>query len=286
MKHLILTLAAFALMACGAQTQKTEKTPWPVEPRNEQVEYMMMLDSVNNVIVGDRYQHSEMEMQTLATIGDEPMTPQEVEAMINKTYADAEELWHRFVWLCNEEREAEAVQLYRDNQLMIDMALIDSEVRLDFHDEIVGFLAYDHLPEDEARELMIECFQFDFAMIGAQYVASGDEGYYSGLYDYAFMMLDTLYEQTDHYVDMITYIDSWGETVKAVRFHPSIDVTVLSRKGFVYMSIEEYANALPLFSEAKRLVNEAIAGGETSPAIAEWVTMLDERIAECKAAMK
>jgi hypothetical protein len=52
------------------------------------------------------------------------------------------------------------------------------------------------------------------------------------------------------------------------------------------MSIEEYANALPLFSEAKRLVNEAIAGGETSPAIAEWVTMLDERIAECEAAMK
>ena len=92
MKHLTLTLAAFALMACGTQTQKNEKTPWPVEPRNEQVEYMMMLDSVNNVIVGDRYQHSEMEMQTLATIGDEPMTPQELEAMINKTYADAEEL--------------------------------------------------------------------------------------------------------------------------------------------------------------------------------------------------
>ena len=159
------------------------------------------------------------------------------------------------------------------------MALIDSEVRLDFHDEIVGFLAYDHLPEDEARELMIECFQFDFAMIGAQYVASGDEGYYSGLYDYTFMMLDTLYEQTDHYVDMITYIDSWGDTVKAVRFHPSIDVTVLSRKGFVYMSIEEYANALPLFSEASLNSGKALAYSSidiyTKPLRERTVTSID-----------
>jgi tetratricopeptide (TPR) repeat protein len=285
MKRLTLILATIALMACGTQAQKTEKTPWPVEPRNEQVEYMLLLDSVNYARMGDSRNHTPIELEALAALGEEPMTTEEMDSMLNKTYDDAEELWHKFVWLCNEERQAEAVQLYRDNQIMIDLALTDSEVRLAFHDEILGFLAYDHLPDEEARELMIECFQFDFTMLGVQYVATGDEDYYSGLYDYAFQMLDTLYEQTDYYADMITYIDSWAKTLKAVRYHPSTDVTAFARKGYVYMTIGNYEKTLSSYSEAKRLVEEAIASGDNHSALADWLKMLNEQISECQKEM-
>ncbi len=285
MKHLTLILATLTLMACGTQAQKIEKTPWPIEPCNEQVEYMLELDSVNYARMGDKRDRSPITIQALVEMSDEPTTAEEMDSMLNKTYDDAEELWHKFVWLCNEERQAEAVELYRGNQIIIDLALTNSEVRLTFHDEILGFLAYDHLPVIEARELMIKCFQFDFMMIGVQYVSTGNEDYYSGLYDYAFRMLDTLYEQTDHYADMITYIDSWAETVKAVRYHPSVDVNAFTRKGFVYEAIGDYEKAITSYSEAKRLLEQAIADGENDPLLTNWIEMLNQSIDACNVAM-
>ena len=285
MKHLTLIFTMLLTVACGTQSKMAPKTPWPIEPQNEQVEYMLMLDSVNYARMGDKRDRSPITIQALVEMSDEPTTAEEMDSMLNKTYDDAEELWHKFVWLCNEERQAEAVELYRGNQIIIDLALTNSEVRLTFHDEILGFLAYDHLPVIEARELMIKCFQFDFMMIGVQYVSTGNEDYYSGLYDYAFRMLDTLYEQTDHYADMITYIDSWAETVKAVRYHPSIDVTAFARKGYVYNAISDYEKALSAYCEAKRLVEEAIAGGDNNAALTDWLDMLNQSIDECNGAM-
>lgn len=285
MKTTILTLATLLMVACGIQVKTPKKTPCPIEPRNERVEYMMMLDSVNYARMGDGRRHTPRELETLATLSEEQMTAKEMESMLNKTYDDAEELWHKFVWLCNENREEDAIKLYCDNQIMIDLALSHCEVRLAFHDEVVGILAYDHLPTDEARELMIACFQFDFSMIGIQYATTGDIELYGGLYDYALQILDTLYEQTDHYADMITYIDSWVEVVKAVRYHPSIDVTALSRKGYVYNAIGDYEKAASSYSEAKRLVEKAITDGESSPALTDWLDMLNEQITQCQATL-
>ena len=285
MKHLTLILATLTLTACGTQAQKIEKTPWPIEPCNEQVEYMLELDSVNYARMGDKRDRSPITIQALVEMSDELTTAEEMDSMLNKTYDDAEELWHKFVWLCNEERQAEAVELYRGNQIIIDLALTNSEVRLAFHDEVLGFLAYDNLPADEARELMIGCFQFDFAMIGIQLAATCDEDLYSGHYNYAFQMLDTLLEQTDHYVDMITCIDSWAETLKGVRYHPSIDVNAFTRKGLVYEAIGDYEKAITAYSEAKRLLEQAIADGENDPSLANWIEMLNQSIDACNVAM-
>ena len=282
MKHLTLIFTMLLTVACGTQSKMAPKTPWPIEPQNEQVEYMLMLDSVNYARMGDNRNRTPIAMQVLAEMSDEKMTMQEMEASINKIYDDAERLWRRFVWLCNEGQAEDAIKLYRNDPLIVDLALTDSEVRLAFHDEVLGFLAYDNLPVVEARELMIKCFQFDFMMIGVQYVSTGNEDYYSGLYDYAFRMLDTLYEQTDHYVDMITYIDSWAETVKAVRYHPSIDVTAFARKGYVYMTIGDYEKAAAAYREAKHLVEEVIASGDDNPALTDWLNMLNEHISKCQ----
>jgi tetratricopeptide (TPR) repeat protein len=263
----------------------TKKTPWPIEPRNEQVEYMLMLDSVNYARMGDKRDRSPIAMQALAEMCDEPTTAEEINSLLNKTYDDAAELWHKFVWLCNEGQAEDAIKLYRNNPLIVDLALADSDVRLAFHDEVLGFLAYDNLPADEARELMIGCFQFDFAMIGIQLAATCEEDRYSEHYNYAFQMLDTLLEQTDHYVDMITYIDSWAETLNGVRYHPSIDVNAFTRKGFVYEAIGDYEKAITSYSEAKRLLEQAIADGENDPSLTNWIEMLNQSIDACNVAM-
>lgn len=285
MKQLTLIFAMLLTVACGTQTKMAKKTPWPIEPRNEQVEYMLMLDSVNYARMGDKRDRSPIAMQALAEMSDEKMTMQEMETSINKIYDDAERFWHRFVWLCNEGQAEDAIKLYRNDPLIVDLALADSEVRLAFHDEVLGFLAYDNLPADEARELMIGCFQFDFAMIGIQLAATCDEDRYSEHYNYAFQMLDTLLEQTDHYVDMITCIDSWAETLKGVRYHPSIDVNAFTRKGFVYEAIGDYKKAITSYSEAKRLLEQAIADGENDPSLANWIKMLNQSIDACNVAI-
>lgn len=282
MRHLTLMFAALVLVACGTQTKMTKQTPWPIEPRNEQVEYMLMLDSVNYARMGDNRNRTPIAMLVLAEMSDEKMTMQEMEASINKIYDDAERIWHRFVWLCNEGQAEDAIKLYRNNPLIVDLALADSEVRLAFHDEVLGFMAYDNLPADEARELMIGCFQFDFAMIGILLAATCDEDRYSENYNYVFQMLDTLLEQTDHYVDMITCIDSWAETLNGVRYHPSIDVSAFTRKGFVYEAIGDYEKAITSYSEAKRIVEEAIASGDGNPTLNDWLNMLNKHISTCQ----
>lgn len=284
MKHLTLIFTLLLAVACGAQTpkEKQNKTPWPIEPKNDKVEYMLMLDSINYARMGDKRDLSPIAIQALAEMSDEKMTMQEMETSINKIYDDTERLWRRFVWLCNEGQAEDAIKLYRNNPLIVDLALADSEVRLAFHDEVLGFLAYDNLPADEARELMIGCFQFDFAMIGIQLAATCDEDRYSEHYNYAFQMLDTLLEQTDHYVDMITYIDSWAETLNGVRYHPSIDVNAFTRKGFVYEAIGDYEKAITSYCEAKRIVEVAIVSGDDHPALSDWLNMLNEHISKCQ----
>ena len=274
-------------VACGAQTpkEKQDKTPWPIEPKNDKVEYMLMLDSVKCEIVGKCRDYDQTTIEALAEINEEVRNADDVQQMLSQTFADAVELWHKFVWLCNEGREEEAVKLYRDNRLNIDLALYDSEVRMAFHDEVLGFLAYDHLPEADAIELMIQCFHFDFTMIGAQLSLTGNEDRYNNIFDYAFNILDTLYEKTDHYGDMLHIIDSWAEIVNGVRYHPSVDVSALAQKGYVYNAIGDYANAVSAYSDAKQIVEQQIDSGDDNPVLAKWLDMLNNSIEESSAAI-
>lgn len=287
MKHLTLIYTMLLAVACGAQTphKQQDKTPWPIEPKNDKVEYMLMLDSVKCEIVGKCRDYDQTTIEALAEINEEVRNADDVQQMLSQTFADAEELWHKFVWLCNEGREEEAVKLYRDNRLNIDLALYDSEVRMAFHDEALGFLAYDYLPETDAVELMIQCFHFDFTMIGAQLSLTGNEERYKNIFDYAFNILDTLYEKTDHYGDMLHIIDSWAEIVNGVRYHPSVDISALAQKGYVYNAIGDYANAVSAYSDAKKIVEQQIDSGDDNPVLAKWLDTLNNSIEESSAAI-
>lgn len=284
MKYITLILATLTLAACGTQQPK-ENTTWPIEPRNEQVEYLLMLDSLNREYIGDNRNFNSMNLQTLSELSDKRSTPEEMEMMLNKTFDEAEELWHKFILLCNEGREEEAIKLYRDNHKLIDLAVTDSEIRLHLHDEVIGVMAYDLLPEDEACEFMIECFQFDFAMIGINLAATGNRERYGDLYDYSLNTLDSLYSQTDHYGDMITYIDRWIETLSAITTHPAIMANAETKRGDVYKTIGDYTKAISSYNKAKQIIEQAIADGETHPVLQSCIELLDTNIAECHTAI-
>ena len=81
MKYITLILATLTLAACGTQQPK-ENTAWPIEPRNEKVEYLLMLDSLNREYVGDNRNFNSMNLQTLSELSDKKSTPEEMEMML------------------------------------------------------------------------------------------------------------------------------------------------------------------------------------------------------------
>ena len=261
MKTTILTLATLLMVACGIQVKTPKKTPWPIEPRNERVEYMMMLDSVNYARMGDGRRHTPRELETLATLSEEPMTAKEMESMLNKTSDDAEELWHKFVWLCNEGREEEAIAFYRDNHLMIDLALSHSEVRLALHDEIIGVMAYDNLSATEAANLMIDLLEFDMAMIEANYTSTHDVELLN-MYEYVFELLNTQYYSTERYDDLLSLIDRWAKTTWRADGSAAREAMVKVRRAEVYYTKGEIDTSLNLLYEAKTQLESAIAAGD------------------------
>lgn len=262
MKHLTLIFTMLLSVACGAQTPKErqDKTPWPIEPKNDKVEYMIYLDSINYARMGDPRDIGDVELRAFAEMSDEPTTPEKIKEELSKTYDDAEELWHKFVLLCNEEREEEAIAFYRDNHLMIDLALSHSEVRLALHDEIIGVMAYDNLPATEAANLMIDLLEFDMAMIEVNYTSTNDIEYLN-MYEYIFELLNTLYCNVERYDDLLSLIDRWANTTGRTDGGAAREAMVKTRRAEVYYTKGDIDTALNLLYEAKAQLESAIAAG-------------------------
>lgn len=249
-------------VACGAQTPKDrqDKTPWPIEPKNAKVEYMIYLDSINYARMGDPRDIGDAKLRAFAEMSDEPTTPEKIKEELSKTYDDAEELWHKFVWLCNEGREEEAIAFYRDNHLMIDLALSHSEVRLALHDEIIGVMAYDNLPATEAANLMIDLLEFDMAMIEVNYTSTNDIEYLN-MYEYIFELLNKLYCNVERYDDLLSLIDRWANTTGRADGGAAREAMVKTRRAEVYYTKGDIDTALNLLYEAKTQLESAIAAG-------------------------
>lgn len=263
MKRLTLIFVMLLAVACGAQThkEKQDKTPWPIEPKNDKVEYMIYLDSINYARMGDLRDIGDVELRVLAEMSDRPTTPEKIKEELCTTYDDAEELWHKFVWLCNEGREEEAVALFRDNHLMIDLALSHSEVRLALHDEIIGVMAYDNLSASEAANLMIDLLEFDMAMIEVNYASTNDVEYLN-MYEYVFGLLNTLYYNTERYDDLLSLIDRWAKTTGRADGSAAREAMVKMRQAEVYYTKGDTDTALNILYETKAQLESAIAAGD------------------------
>lgn len=76
-----------------------------------------------------------------------------------------------------------------------------------------------------------------------------------------------------------------AEIVNGVRYHPSVGVSAPAQKGYVYNAIGDYANAVSAYSDAKKIVEQQIAGGDDNPVLANWLDMLNNSIEESSSAI-
>lgn len=241
-KKILIALVYVALVACGAQMKMTKKTAtpkidpitWPIEPKCEMAVNLICLDRLDAEIMGDTRNVDPMLAEAFAQ--NSGTETEDVVNGIHEVYDEAEQAWRKFVWLCNEGRELEAVEFYRENRIYVDISIASSDVRMMFHDDVLGFLAYDNLPNDEAVALMIDAFEFDRAMFQAK--LSGvvvDEEYmdypskidHDGrmciteeerdeivtAYNYAVSVLIQLYRISDRVSEAYDLVREWGHTV-------------------------------------------------------------------------
>ena len=247
-------------VASMAQTPKVKCSARRIEPKNERVEYLMYLDSVNRAIMGDPYDIDDIKLRAFAEMRDEPTTPEHIQKEMFETYNDIAQKWHTFVSLCNKGKDKKAISYYRDNRINIDLYLSYTAVRLAFHDDVIGVMAFDNLPPEEAANLLIDAFEFDLTMIEVNYSSTNGEDYV-GMYEYVFELLNTLYDATQRYDDRFALIDRWAETTGMIALGAPYEAEVKMRKAQVYYSMDDLENTLKLLHEAKSLLESAIAAG-------------------------
>ena len=260
MKHLTLIFAMLLSVASMAQTPKGKNCARSIEPKNERVEYLMYLDSVNRAIMGDPYDIDDIKLRAFAEMRDKPTTPEQIRKEMFKTYDDVAKKWQTFVNLCNKGKDKKAITYYRDNRINIDIHLSYTAVRLAFHDDVIGVMAFDNLPPEEAANLLIDALEFDHAMIEVNYSSTSGEDYV-GMYEYVFELLNILYEATQRYDDRFALIDRWAEKTGMIARGAPYEAEVKMRKAQVYYSMDDLENALKLLHEAKSLLESAIAAG-------------------------
>lgn len=181
----LLPIICLLLAACGSKPKTTEAVEtWPITPKNGLTEKLIELDSLSRAIMGDR--------NTAALESDiaRQLDMQDVDAETLRQQRDsAEMVWHRFIGLCNEEKNSEALELYRANKPLFTIALEYSTARYYLH-YFVAILAQGYLPEDEMRADLIDEFERDLI------VAEG------------IMMLSNRETVPEHYEDMLDVLSN------------------------------------------------------------------------------
>lgn len=254
MKRFTLLIAAL-IGVCGAYAQ--EKIEWPIEPKNEYVEYMLYLESEDFRMMGEKNLSPEI-AQMLMEIPDEGVyeSPEQLKADVDDLYKEVESAWRKFVWLCNEERYGEAIELYRSDPLMVDLALSHSMIRYTFHYDVLGFIAYDNLPASEARKLMADAISLDCLLLGWQYAERGEDEY-KEYFDESYFLLMGLYMEEDEYQRALDLIDMraqfLGDDISGL-----MKASLCSSKAEVYYAMGDVQRSHDLLLECRELLNEEL----------------------------
>lgn len=254
MKRFTLLIAAL-IGVCGAYAQ--EEIEWPIEPKNEYVEYMLYLESEDFRMMGEKNLSPEI-AQMLMEITDEGdyESSEQLKTDVNDLYKEVESAWRKFVWLCNEERYGEAIELYRSDPLMVDLALSHSMIRYTFHYDVLGFIAYDNLPTSEARKLMADAISLDCLLLGWQYAERGEDEY-KEYFDESYFLLMGLYMEEDEYQRALDLIDMRAQFL-GDDISGSMKASLCISKAEVYYAMGDVQRAHDLLLECRELLNEEL----------------------------
>lgn len=273
MKRFTLFLATL-LGVCGAYAQ--EATEWPIEPKNEYVEYMLYLENEDARIMGDKGLSIEM-AQMMMGLSDECATPEQLVEGVDAMYKEVETVWRKFVWLCNEERYEEAIELYRSDPLMVDLALSHTMIRYTFHYDVLGFILYDYLPTEEARKLIIDAISLDCLLLGYHYAETGDEAY-GEYFDESYYLLKELYIEQGEYQSAIDLIDVRAQFLNAESMSAGQRGSMCVSKAEMYYAMGDVRKAYDLLVEGGALLNEELLIDSDNEELKEAIAQVDELI--------
>lgn len=279
---LLLFLILFvAIGGVDAQTQrKTKKTPWPLKARNVYVKNMLKLDSINLELMGDPTVVRESDELAVSFNEDESISTEEKIKSLLEARINANEVWHRFVWLCNKGKFAEALSYYDQNLLDVNIALSHSQVRLAFHDEVLGHMAYEYLPVNEAIDIMIRSLEFDLSMLSINFVTSGQDHFLSS-YDYVYELLQKLYFDADRKEAALDLVDRWGELYSHIVEDPYVlKVFIHMEKSIVHSKMGDDALAAQYLMDAKAIVEKQMAESEDKSVYENMLGYIHEGLSE------
>ena len=255
MRNNILMICASLIAACSTQTPKTatEEIPWPIEPKTPRVEYMLSLESMANEFTGDPRDVDSRFAEAYAEINN--LNEEEVVSSIQETYDEAIKAWHKFVWLCNEGREKEALEFYIGNHTTVDMAIPHSIMRYTVHDRIIDPMTYEHLEESAADELMMDLLGFDFTIISGTYMMGAEE-FYREVMDEICYTLVHMYHCNDRYDDLLHLYDIWLESSGTFEQLDILASVNFSRANIYFYAKEDHATALKYLKESRANLEE------------------------------
>ena len=283
MRHFATLLIAMLAVACGAQAQEpkneNEKTPWPIEPKTERVEYMLVLDRMDQELMGEPCEVDPNFAEIYSEIVNEPQ--EKIVDGITSVNTEAIEAWHKFVWLCNEGREKEAIEFYAEDHIKVDMALRHSLVRYGFHNNIVGYMAYEHLDPNVADELMMDALSFDFTIICFTYTMGGDESYLEVI-DNICSILVMMYQDNERYDDLLNLYDVWLDATGYDEYKDLLASVNYSRANIYFYPKHDPETALKYLYEAKTNVEEYLAEGGEDQEMKEFLTNVKKMIKVAK----
>ena len=283
MRHFATLLIAMLAVACGAQAQEpkneNEQTPWPIESKTERVEYMLALDRMDQELMGEPCEVDPNFAEIYSEIVNEPQ--EKIVDGITSVNTEAIEAWHKFVWLCNEGREKEAIEFYAEDHIKVDMALRHSLVRYSFHNNIVGYMAYEYLDPNVADELMMDALSFDFSIICFTYTMGGDESYLEVI-DNICSILVMMYQDNERYDDLLNLYDVWLDATGYDEYKDLLASVNYSRANIYFYPKHDPETALKYLYEAKTNVEEYLAEGGEDQEMKEFLINVKKMIKVAK----
>ena len=248
MKNIILTAAALVSLSWGVSAQ-SEDIAWPIEPKNDYAKELLAYYGYNQEVwvVDDEYVALAAEVEE----HNADAVRGEIETLAEK--ADA--AWRKFVWLTNENRLDEAIMFYAENRITIDCIMANSQIRLYFHDDLIGNIAAEVMPEVELYVFMVDIMELDEAVASMLYEATGSE---DTLYDLMYIQdtLDTLYYRLGRYDDMLALIERTEAVLGMDRAYK------LWMSAQIYNLKGDKETTLNMLLEAKEILTKRIEDGE------------------------
>ena len=273
-----LAIICLLLAACGGGRTKPVEVveTWPITPKNGLTEKLLELDSLSRAIMGDR-NTAALELDIARQL-DMPNVDAET---LRQQRDSAEMVWHRFIGLCNEEKNSEALELYRANKPLFTIALEHSTARYYLH-YFVAILAQEYLPEEEVRADLIDEFEMDLIVAESIMMFSNGETvpeHYEGMLD----VMSKLYYDAEQWDKALEMNDKLLEFYKDDEFYL---LKILTHRAEILDSMGDKTAELKLLKQMKADAEKGLKKvGDNEDAAMPWeyiLMVIDSKIDKLK----